>query len=86
MDRGISSMSWRLVFPKATIRHLGAINSNHCPTLLDTQPDDHYLPRPFRFEAAWSRDTKCYGIIDEAWKEEVEGSDFSKLYMTPKQL
>ena len=26
-----------------------------------------------------TRDTKCYGIIDEAWKEEVEGSDLLKL-------
>lgn len=72
-------MSWRLAFPKATIQHLGAINSDHCPILLDTQPADHYLPRPFRFEAAWTRDTKCFGIIDEAWKEEVEGSDLLKL-------
>ena len=72
-------MSWRLAFPKATIQHLGAINSDHCPILLDTQPADHYLPRPFRFEAAWTRDTKCFGIIDEAWKEEVAGSDLLKL-------
>ena len=77
-------MSWRLVFPKATIQHLGAINSDHSPILLDSQPIDHYLPRPFRFETAWTRDTKCFGIIAEAWKEEVEGSDFLKLCM--KQL
>ena len=79
LDRGISSMSWGVAFPKATIQHLGAINSNHCPILFDTQPVDHYLPRPFRFEAAWKRDTKCFRIIDEAWKEEVEGLDLLKL-------
>ena len=84
LDRGISSMSWRLVFPKATIQHLGAINSDHSPILLDTQPTDHYLPRPFRFKAAWTRDTKCFGIIAKAWKEEVEGSDFLKFYETTK--
>ena len=72
-------MSRRLAFSKATIQHLGAINSDHYLILLDTQPADHYLPRPFRFEAAWTRDTKCFGIIDEAWKEEVEGSDLLKL-------
>ena len=84
LDRDIFSMSWRLAFPKATIHHLGAINSDHCTILLDTQLVDHYVPRPFRFEVAWTRDTKCYGVIDEAWKEEVEGSDFLKLCM--KQL
>nr|XP_023915417.1 uncharacterized protein LOC112026980 [Quercus suber] len=36
LDRGISSMSWRLVFPKATVHHLGVINYDHCPILLDT--------------------------------------------------
>ena len=77
-------MSWRLAFPKATIHHLGAINSDHCTILLDTQLVDHYVPRPFRFEVAWTRDTKCYGVIDEAWKEEVGGSNFLKLCM--KQL
>ena len=93
LDRGISSISWRLVFPKETVHHLGAINSNKCPILLDTQPVDHYLPRPFKFEATWTRDTKCYGrdtkcygIINEAWKEEVEGSDSDFLKLCMKQL
>ena len=36
LDRGISSMEWRLKFPRASIFHLGAINSDHCPILLDT--------------------------------------------------
>ena len=66
LDRGIFSMSWRLAFPKATIQHLGAINSDHSSILLDTQPANHYLPRPFKFEVAWTRDTKCFGIIAKA--------------------
>ena len=38
LDRGIANMSWRLAYPGATIVHLGAINSDHAPILLDTNP------------------------------------------------
>jgi hypothetical protein len=54
LDRGISSINWRIQFQKAVKYHLGAINSDHCPLLLDTNPADKYTPRPFRFEAAWT--------------------------------
>uniref|UniRef100_A0A7N2LF37 Uncharacterized protein n=2 Tax=Quercus lobata TaxID=97700 RepID=A0A7N2LF37_QUELO len=56
LDRGIASISWRLAFPKASIAHLGAIKSDHAPILLDTNPEDGFAHRPFRFEAAWVRD------------------------------
>ena len=38
LNRGIANMSWRLAYPGATIVHLGAINSDHAPILLDTNP------------------------------------------------
>uniref|UniRef100_A0A2N9FPZ2 Reverse transcriptase domain-containing protein n=1 Tax=Fagus sylvatica TaxID=28930 RepID=A0A2N9FPZ2_FAGSY len=71
LDRGIANMSWRLKFPKATIYHLGAIKSDHCPILLDTNPSEEFFPRPFRFEAAWTRDPGSYDVIRQAWKEEI---------------
>lgn len=52
LDRGIASMSWRLTFPRASILHLSAIKSDHCPLLLDTNPSNDFSPCPFRFEAA----------------------------------
>ena len=56
IDKGIANISWPLAFPKATISHLGAINSDHAPILLDTNPNDNFSYRPFRFEAVWLRD------------------------------
>lgn len=52
LDRAISSISWRLAFPKATVNHLGAIGSNHTLIILDTNPTNTFAHRPFRFEGA----------------------------------
>lgn len=76
----MASISWRLAYPKATVSHLSAINSDHAPILLDTCPVDSFAHRPFRFEAVWLRDEGCKPVIESAWNKEVHGSDFVKLY------
>nr|POE70905.1 hypothetical protein CFP56_77914 [Quercus suber] len=78
LDRGIASIAWRLAFPKACISHLGAICSDHTPLLLDTCPKDAFAHRPFRFEAAWIRDPRCSAVIENAWNEDVNGSNFTR--------
>ena len=79
LDRGITSIAWRLAFPKACLSHLGAICSDHKPLLLDTCPKDAFAHRPFRFEAAWIRDPRCFSVIENAWNEDVCGSNFTRL-------
>lgn len=81
LDRGIASISWRLAFPKATVSHLGAINSNHAPILLNTNPEDSFAHRPFRFEAAWIRNNGCNSVMEKAWESISSGTAFSKLYV-----
>ena len=85
LDRGIASISWRLAFPKATVSHLGAIMSDHTPILLDTNPEDSFAHRPFRFEATWIRDNGCKEIIEKAWNEETHDQAFARLYKNRQQ-
>lgn len=79
LDRAISSISWRLAFPKASITHLGTIGSDHTPILLNTNPMDYFAHRPFRFEAAWARGPRRHDVILEAWNEDNGGSKFIRL-------
>ncbi|KAJ6418599.1 hypothetical protein OIU84_001878 [Salix udensis] len=34
IDRGLSNIAWRLMFPEAHLSHLPRINSDHCPIML----------------------------------------------------
>lgn len=80
LDRRVASISWRLAYQKASITHLGAIKSNDTPILLNTNPSDSFVHRPFQFEAVWLRDESCHSVIDKAWNMEALDSDFVKLY------
>ena len=75
LDKGIASINWALCFLRATVYHLGALNSNHCLLLIDINPVDTFAPRPFRFEAIWAKDLRCYSVIDEAWQKQFCGSN-----------
>jgi hypothetical protein len=79
LDRGIANSSWRTSYPRASVKHLGAVNSDHCPLLIDTHPSDVNAPRPFRFEAMWTRDPRCNCVISEAWKKEFNGNECFQL-------
>lgn len=52
----MASGLWRITFPRAFVYHLGAVNSDHCPLLIDTNSMNVRSHRPFHFEAMWTKD------------------------------
>lgn len=50
LDRGIANGEWRVLFPRATIKHLPRVASDHTPMLLDTLGEQRLGRRPFRFQ------------------------------------
>uniref|UniRef100_A0A2N9IE03 Reverse transcriptase domain-containing protein n=1 Tax=Fagus sylvatica TaxID=28930 RepID=A0A2N9IE03_FAGSY len=80
LDRGIANFDWRLAFSRASVYHLGAVNSDHCSLIIDNNLVDSFSPRPFHFEAVWAKDPRCYEAINFAWQKTVFGSTYFKLY------
>jgi hypothetical protein len=67
-------MHWRLAFPRAVVYHLGAVNSDHCPLLIDSNPPDYYAPRSFHFEVMLVDDPRCFDVMESAWLPDYIGS------------
>ncbi|XP_059444796.1 uncharacterized protein LOC132176566 [Corylus avellana] len=74
IDRGLANQGWVHLYPNSLINHLLASNSDHCPILLSSAGSYQNIPKPFRFEAFWTRDRSSHGVVAEAWLTDVEGS------------
>ncbi len=61
LDRGIANIDWRLAFPRASVYHLGTVNSDHCPLIINDNPVDSFSPRTFHFDAVWAKDLVLLG-------------------------
>ncbi|KAL8168195.1 hypothetical protein V2J09_009694 [Rumex salicifolius] len=68
LDRFLSNVSWRVLFPEAVVNHLTVAHSDHAPLSLSSHPPEASLgDRPFRFLAAWTLSEDFKGVVTEAW-------------------
>lgn len=67
LDRAVANELWRTMCPKATLKHLPMIASDHAPLILNSHEEDSSGPKPFLFEEAWIRDGSSSQVIKEAW-------------------
>jgi hypothetical protein len=74
LDRGLANQSWVHLFPNSLVNHLPATLSDHCPILVSTTGCYRNIPKPFHFEAFWTRDQSSHLVVASAWLPEVEGS------------
>ncbi|XP_021726222.1 uncharacterized protein LOC110693409 [Chenopodium quinoa] len=67
--RALCNGDWSLRFPNASVKHLPAIQSDHCPIRI---APNGFAPisevnRPFRFQAAWMSHEKFRDFIETKW-------------------
>ncbi|CAL9024686.1 unnamed protein product, partial [Prunus brigantina] len=70
LDRGLSNIAWRLLFPEAHLSHLPRVNSDHCPVMVRISsahlPDKDCVP--FRFQAMWFTHPEFSEFITDLWQ------------------
>jgi len=74
LDRGLANLDWVHLFPNSLVNNSLAVNPDHCPILLSTSGSYCNLPKPFRFEAFWTRDHSSHSVVAGAWLADEEGS------------
>ena len=67
LDRVVANELWRTMCPKATVKYLPMIASDHAPLIINSHKEDSSGPKPFCFEEAWIRDSSSSRVIKEAW-------------------
>ena len=60
LNRIFSNDKWRILFPRAAVRHILISTSDHSPILLLSEGEDRNIKRPFKFEEAWTRDKSSF--------------------------
>ncbi|XP_073359854.1 uncharacterized protein [Aegilops tauschii subsp. strangulata] len=70
LDRALGSADWSILFPFATVEHLTAAKSDHCPILLEMELVDASVrakQKQFWYECMWERDPRFGDVVMEAW-------------------
>ena len=80
LDRVFSNDKWRILFPRAAVRHIPTSTSDHSPILLLSEGEDRNIKRPFKFEEAWTRDkSSFFFVVEKAWRQRIHGSPLFKV-------
>lgn len=77
LDRGVANYEWLSKFPTGRVRHLNRFTSDHHPILVSLVTGDErqrWRRKSFRFEATWSTESACNGVVSRAWDCNPNGS------------
>ncbi|KAK3014543.1 hypothetical protein RJ639_008317 [Escallonia herrerae] len=74
LDKAYSNSEWRALFQDATITHIPGKSSDHLPIVLHTHSSKPPSLKPFKFEAAWTRDLSSHQVVKSAWRKQFFGT------------
>ncbi|GLU18275.1 hypothetical protein SLE2022_345820 [Rubroshorea leprosula] len=82
LDRGLATLRWRNLFPRAKVRLLPPLSSYHSPLWVSL--DSHYKrhnrrKKRFQFEDMWLRDPGCNETVLSSWSSITSEGNWSCL-------
>lgn len=69
IDRADANQAWLNLFPEIKVFHLPRFHSDHCPILLQTNPNCVMGEKPFRFEPFWLSHPTFAPLTKKAWSK-----------------
>ncbi|KAB2600004.1 hypothetical protein D8674_010275 [Pyrus ussuriensis x Pyrus communis] len=73
LDRVLANEQWQHLWPKSQVIHGTAIASDHCPIVLNSNPEEPRGGKLFRFEAYWVAEEECKNVVENCWKCRFNG-------------
>ncbi|CAN6587433.1 unnamed protein product [Malus baccata var. baccata] len=67
LDRGLCNRIWQDVWPNTTVTHGTVLGSDHCPIIIQTEPNTRKGKKLFRFEAFWAKEADCLEVVRRSW-------------------
>ncbi|KAL2926870.1 GTP-binding protein TypA/BipA-like protein [Bienertia sinuspersici] len=69
LDRALCNGEWALKFENAKVKHLPAVQSDHCPIIISPNgfAPLEYVNRPFRFQPDWMTHDHFDGFVNANW-------------------
>lgn len=79
----LATAEWSERFPFASVEHLTAVKSDHCPILLVNEMVTNSVrtawEKPFRYECMWESHGSFEGVLEEAWNAMPKCSNVSAM-------
>ncbi|XP_062014693.1 uncharacterized protein LOC133731307 [Rosa rugosa] len=82
LDRAFQNFQWRELYPFSPVITLPLSRSDHCPLLLETNPDRPPVRRPprrFRFEEMWLSHADCENVVKTGWMVPTTGASMAQV-------
>ncbi|XP_026451447.1 uncharacterized protein LOC113351724 [Papaver somniferum] len=79
LDMALINNDWSLNFSNAKLLHLNFIASDHCPTMLISDPIPKSLWRPFKFFRTWLGHNNFNEKLELSWSIDILGSTAHRL-------
>lgn len=69
LDRALCNGDWGCRFTNAKVKHLPAIQSDHCPIFISPNgfAPLHNINKPFKFQAAWLKHESFKEFVESKW-------------------
>ncbi|XP_073362819.1 uncharacterized protein [Aegilops tauschii subsp. strangulata] len=83
IDRGVANSEFLQHFELARVRHISAIESDHCFVFVETRVSvDRRGPRQFRYENVWQSHVDYDRIVADLWRKNHSGQGLASISAT----